>query len=224
MPWNPPVEPSTPCSAEHFCLKWLPFSPCVPCLATQICALAHFVPEIAAEKWPVWPMMMVVCTSTTLAHMSSTTPIDPSHPFSNESLSFLDIYSFDYWAKTGCLDILNWGGRLQLWKILLIKCRIFIISFSSVISERLSRRKDYLTFCSRLTFSGSPQICSYLCFCRGFHSCATEGPLIARGISTSLSPSRSRGFGKASIHREAGAKQCRNTNTRRIQMFTHTPV
>ena len=82
----------------------------------------------------------------------------------------------------------------------MIKCRIFITSLSSVISERLSRREDYLTFCSRLTFSGSPQICSYLCFCRGFHSCATEGPLIARGISTSLSPSRFRGFGGALRH------------------------
>ena len=93
-----------------------------------------------------------------------------------------------------------------MWKILLIKCRIFIISFSSVISERLSRRKDYLTFCSRLTFSGSPQICSYLCFCRGFHSCATEGPLIARGISTSLSPSRFRGFGGALRHTHTQTK------------------
>ena len=45
----------------------------------------------AAEKWPVWPMI-IVRTSTTLAHMSSTTPIDPSHPFSNESLSFLDTH------------------------------------------------------------------------------------------------------------------------------------
>ena len=99
----------------------------------------------------------------------------------------------------------------------MIKCRIFIISFSSVISERLSRREDYLTFCSRLTFSGSPQICSYLCFCRGFHSCATEGPLIARGISTSLSPSRFRGFGGALRHTHTNTNtntpSCTNTNT-----------
>ena len=82
----------------------------MPCLATQICALAHYVPEIAAEKWPVWPMMMVVCTSTTLAHMSSKTPIDPIHPFSNESLSFLDTHLIiigpesDHWE---CLSLTN---------------------------------------------------------------------------------------------------------------------
>ena len=99
----------------------------------------------------------------------------------------------------------------------MIECRIFIISFSSVILEGLSRREDYLTFCSRLTFSGSPQICSYLCFCRGFHSCATEGPLIARGISTSLSPSRFRGFGGALRHTHTNTNtntpSCTNTNT-----------
>ena len=116
-----------------------------------------------------------------------------------------------------------------MWEILLIKCRIFIISFSSVISERLSRREDYLTFCSRLTFSGSPQICSYLCFCRGFHSCATEGPLIARGISTSLSPSRFRGFGGALRHTHTNTQTHihKNTNTppctiTRSQTQTHT--
>ena len=101
----------------------------------------------------------------------------------------------------------------------MIECRIFIISFSSVISERLSRREDYLTFCSRLTFSGSPQICSYLCFCRGFHSCATEGPLIARGISTSLSPSRFRGFGGALLHTHTHTLKHKHKHT---TMYNHT--
>ena len=104
-----------------------------------------------------------------------------------------------------------------MWKILLIKCRIFIISFSSVILERLFRREDYLTFCSRLTFSGSPQICSYLCFCRGFHSCATEGPLIARGISTSLSPSRFRGFGGALQHTHAHTHTHKHTHKHTVR-------
>ena len=109
----------------------------------------------------------------------------------------------------------------------MIECRIFIISFSSVISERLFRREDYLTFCSRLTFSGSPQICSYLCFCRGFHSCATEGPLIARGISTSLSPSRFRGFGGALRHTHTNTNTpsctitCAQTQTQ-THTYTHT--
>ena len=53
--------------------------------------MAHCVPEIAAEKWPVWPMI-IVRISTTLAHMSSKTPIDPSHPFSDESVSFFDTH------------------------------------------------------------------------------------------------------------------------------------
>ena len=54
--------------------------------------------------------MMVVCTSTTLAHMSSKTPIDPIHPFSNESLSFFDTHLIiigpesDHWE---CLSLTN---------------------------------------------------------------------------------------------------------------------